>query len=145
MSRRKLAAAAAALVLCASHVSAQDTTGAISLELNRASASPEGGCSVVFFGKNGLDQALQDVSWRLALFDADGVFINLLSLPLGDLSAGKRRIVRYNLPAACTEMSEIIVNDVATCKIDGVSDDDAADLCLSSLDVTSRTDIAFGL
>ncbi|MEO0669733.1 MAG: hypothetical protein AAFZ99_17610 [Pseudomonadota bacterium] len=145
MSRKNLAAAAATLLLCANTVSAQDTAGAISLELNRATASPEGGCSVVFFAKNGLDQALQDVTWRLALFDAEGVFVNLLSLPLGNLSAGKRRIVRYNLPAACTAMSEIIVNDVAACEIEGASSAEASDLCLTSLTVTSRTDIAFGL
>ena len=145
MSRKGWAAAAAAVVLCASHVSAQDTNGVISLELNRATASTDGGCQVVFFGQNGLDTALEEVTWRLAVFDADGVFRNLLALPLGSLSAGKRRVVQYNLPAACTDLSEIIVNDVASCEIEGASSEEASDLCLSSLTVTSRTDIAFGL
>lgn len=143
MSRNGITAVFAALVLCASSVSAQDTSGKISLELNKASASSDGGCQVVFFGQNGLDQALEDVTWRLAVFDADGVFQNLLALPLGSLSAGKRRVVQYNLPAACDSLSEIIVNDVAACKIAGSPS--ASDLCLSELTVTSRAEIAFGL
>ncbi len=145
MSRKNLAAAVAAFLLCASHASAQDTAGKISLELNRASASSEGGCQVVFFGQNGLDQALEDVTWRLAVFDAEGVFRNLLALPLGSLSAGKRRVVQYNLPSPCSELSEIIVNDVAQCKIAGGAAGDANDVCLTELTVTSRADIAFGL
>lgn len=145
MSRKKMAAIAAAMVLCGSHLFAQDTASVISLELNRATASSDGGCQVVFFGQNGLDKSLEEVTWRLAVFDAEGVFLNLLALPLGSLSAGKRRVVQYSLPAACTDLSEIIVNDVASCKIDGATEEEATDLCLSSLNVTSRTDIAFGL
>ena len=145
MSRKNLAAFAASVTLCASHVSAQDTSGVISLELNKATASSEGGCQVVFFGQNGLDTALEEVTWRLAVFDADGVFSNLLALPLGSLSAGKRRVVQYNLPVPCTNLSEIIVNDVSACKIVGESEDSASNRCLDELTVTSRTDIAFGL
>lgn len=138
----KLFFAATLLSILASVASAQDSAEeTISLELNRISASPEGGCQVVFFGKNGLASDLDAVSWRLAVLDADGIFENLLALPLGRLPAGKRRIVQYNLPSACEDLSEIVVNDVATCEIGGAK----SDLCLSRLTVTSRTDIAFGL
>ena len=145
MSRKNLAAFAAFVMFCGAQVSAQDTSGMISLELNRATASSEGGCQVVFFGQNGLDTALEDVTWRLAVFDAEGVFSNLLALPLGSLSAGKRRVVQYNLPAPCANLSEIIVNDVSACKIAGEAGDTDSDRCLRELTVTSRTDIAFGL
>lgn len=144
MSHKCLTAAVAAIVLCASSLAAQDASGKISLELNRATASTDGGCQVVFFGQNGLDQALEEVTWRLAVFDAEGVFRNLLALPLGSLSAGKRRVVQYNLPAPCAELSEIIVNDVAECKIAG-NPDATNQMCLTELTVTSRADIAFGL
>ena len=90
------------------------------------------------------DQDFEEVTWRLAVFGSDGVFRNLLALPLGSLSAGKRRVVQYNLPSNCAELSEIIVNDVASCVIAG-GDADESDVCLSKLIVTSRTDIAFGL
>ncbi|WP_299154021.1 hypothetical protein [uncultured Tateyamaria sp.] len=135
---------AATLFFSGAVAHAQDATPNISLELNRATASSDGGCQVIFFGKNGLDQDFEEVTWRLAVFGADGVFRNLLALPLGSLSAGKRRVVQYNLPSPCTDLSEIIVNDVASCAIAG-GDADSSDVCLTQLTVTSRTDIAFGL
>ena len=141
--RLKFCAACSAIVLGFTSVSAQEPQPTISLELNRISSTSEGGCQVTFFGQNGLDQDFEDVTWRLAVFDADGVFLNLLALPLGALSAGKRRVVQYNLPSACDTMSEIIVNDVSDCKLAGSDDDSPA--CLTQLVVSSRTDIAFGL
>lgn len=141
---RNFILAATALVIASTSLAvAQDEEPRITLELNRATQSSEGGCQVVFFGKNGLEQDFEEVTWRLAVFGADGVFRNLLALPLGSLSAGKRRVVQYNLPSDCADLSEIIVNDVASCGIDGGTDD--SDVCLSQLTVTSRTDIAFGL
>lgn len=141
---RSLLACSLALALTGTSAFAQDATPEISLELNRATASAEGGCQLVFFGHNGLDEDFEEVTWRLAVFGSDGVFRNLLGLPLGALSAGKRRVVQYNLPTACTDLSEIIVNDVGTCTLanDPGADSDA---CLTQLTVSSRTDIAFGL
>lgn len=141
---RSLLACSLALLISGTSAFAQDATPEISLELNRATPSSEGGCQLVFFGHNGLDQDFEEVTWRLAVFGSDGVFRNLLGLPLGALSAGKRRVVQYNLPTACTELSEIIVNDVASCTLAGDSADDS-DACLTQLTVTTRTDIAFGL
>jgi len=120
---------------------AQDSAG-ISLELNRAVDTADGNCQVAFFGQNGTDQDFAEMTWRLAVFNADGVFQNLLALPLGALSAGKRRVVQYNLPAACASLSEIIVNEVGTCTLADGNDSDA---CLTGLTVSSRSDIAFGL
>ncbi|MFL4472321.1 hypothetical protein ACERZ8_21445 [Tateyamaria armeniaca] len=141
---RTLLACSLALVLTGTSALAQDTTAEISLELNRATPSSEGGCQLVFFGQNGLDQDFEEVTWRLAVFGSDGVFRNLLGLPLGALSSGKRRVVQHNLPTARSELSEIIVNDVASCALAGDSGTDS-DACLNQLTVTSRTDIAFGL
>jgi hypothetical protein len=137
-------AMAASLVLAGSMASAQDDAANISLELNKATASGSGGCQVVFYAVNGLEQDFEEVTWRLAVFGADGIFRNLLSLPLGSLIAGKSRVVQYNLPSACTDLSKIIVNDVTSCAISGVNTD-KSDVCLTQLTVTTRTDIAFGL
>ena len=141
---RTLLACSLALVLSGTSALAQDAKPEISLELNRATPSTEGGCQLVFFGQNGLDQDFEEVTWRLAVFGSDGVFRNLLGLPLGALSAGQRRVEQYNLPTACAELSEIIVNDVASCALAGDSGTDS-DACLTQLTVSSRTDIAFGL
>lgn len=144
---RTLLACSLVLLMSGTALLAQDSDAAapeISLELNRATPSSEGGCQLVFFGHNGLDQDFEEVTWRLAVFGSDGVFRNLLGLPLGALSAGKRRVVQYNLPTACDDLSEIIVNDVASCAMAG-GDAADSDACLSKLTVTTRTDIAFGL
>ncbi|MEM8592229.1 MAG: hypothetical protein AAGF13_06845 [Pseudomonadota bacterium] len=129
---------------CATQAASQDTAGTITLELNRISDTDGGGCQVVFFGNNQLDTDFSDVTWRLAVFGTDGVFRNLLALPLGELSAGKRRVVQYNLPSACTDLSEIIVNDVAKCELKDGSGENS-NVCLDQLNVSSRTDIQFGL
>lgn len=139
LKQRLFMAAVTFLLTTGAH--AQENGGKISLELNRINSSSDGGCQVVFFGKNGLDADLDDVTWRLAVLDANGIFKNLLALPLGSLKAGKRRIVQYSLPSPCEELSEIIVNDVAACKIGGSE----SDLCLTQLSVNSRTAIGFGL
>lgn len=146
---RFVTTAAAALVTLTSALhmpafaqeSAESGSDGMALELNRI-AAVDGGCQVVFFGQNGSDEDFAEVEWRLAVFDAEGVFKTLLALPLGALAPGKRRVVQYNLPFACNELSEIIVNDVAKCTLAGGGD---SDTCLSSTMVTSRTDIAFGL
>ncbi|MEM6896660.1 MAG: hypothetical protein AAF576_04735 [Pseudomonadota bacterium] len=148
MFRPPLTAFCTALCLSVSGLAtpalSQETGGTITLELNRISDTDGGGCQVVFFGNNQLDTDFTDVTWRLAVFGTDGVFRNLLSLPLGALSAGKRRIVQFNLPSACAELSEIIVNDVAQCELKDGSGDSSS-VCLEQLEVSSRTAIAFGL
>ena len=145
MRLRWLAVLASVLSL-ASPAVAQDNeiTGTIDLELNKASETSEGGCQIVFFGRNGLNKELEDVSWRLAVFDGEGIFQNLLSLPLGKLSSGKRRVIQYNLPTPCDQLSEIIINDVDSCKIKDLSSD-SSEVCLTKLVVSSRANVALGL
>ncbi|GGE22473.1 hypothetical protein GCM10011360_08730 [Primorskyibacter flagellatus] len=132
-------------LIAAAPAPAQDTTATegLVLELNRISEGGDGTCQMVFFGQNNLPDSLAEITLRLAVIDANGVFQNMLALPLGALDTGKRRFAQYNLPLACADISEIVVNDVATCKIAGSAEDSGA--CLSGLTVSSRTDIALGL
>lgn len=138
----KMSIGLVAACLIGTSVYAQDNVGELTLELNRVGSTADGTCQVVFFGQNGLDRGLSAVTWRLAVFDADGIFNTLLSLPLGEMESGKRRILQYNLPSDCADISEIIVNDVAECTYD---DGEEADVCLDDVVVSSRTSIAFGL
>lgn len=136
-------AAFALSILCSTSAGFAQDESQLSIELNRIGATSEDVCQVVFVGRNGLDQALEEVTLRLAVFDGGGVFQNMLALPLGQLASNKRRIVQFNLPIACSNISEIVVNDLASCKLGETSDD--SDICQSKLAVSSRTDIAFGL
>lgn len=120
--------------------SSGESAGGMSLELNLA-RDTENGCQVVFRGKNGSSDALSDVEWRIAVFNADAIFEALLALPLGAMPAGKTRILQYNLPFACADLSEIVVNEVAKCTLAAGGE---SDICLSA-DVSSRAEIGFGL
>ena len=128
-------------LLIAPFASAQDGPAGVSLELNRTSDGGDGTCQMVFLGQNGLGEDLDDITLRLALIDATGVFQNMLSLPFGKLGQGKRRFAQFNLPTPCDDISEIIVNDVASCKVAG----EDSDACLSTLTVSSRAAIGLGL
>ncbi|MBE1283398.1 MAG: hypothetical protein GJ676_08790 [Rhodobacteraceae bacterium] len=141
---RSFSAAVLTLFMTATVGLAQDSQGSMSLELNKATATTSGGCQLVFLGHNGMSEDFEEVTWRLAVFGADGVFRNLLALPLNALSPGKRRVVQFSLPYACEDLSDIIVNEVASCKIAG-SEEDLGEACLTGLTVSSRTEIAFGL
>ena len=142
--RRVIFAAALAAFSTTSALQAQEASGTIALELNKASPADDGGCQFAFFAANGLTDRFDDMTWRIALFDAEGGFMNLVALRFTDMIPGKRKILRFNLPQACSDLSEIIVNDVSACKVAGGGSDNS-DACLSQLTVTSRADIAFGL
>lgn len=137
------AALIAATALATGPLAAQESAespGGMSLELNTIRPSDTGGCQLVIRGENGTDSSFADVSWVLAVFDGQGAFMNLLSLPLRDLPAGHRKVVQFSLDTACSEMSEIIVNDVGKCTL---ADGGESGACLSAT-ASSRTDIAFG-
>ncbi|MEM1233574.1 MAG: hypothetical protein AAGH70_05565 [Pseudomonadota bacterium] len=117
-----------------------ESPGGMSLELNTIRPSDTGGCQLVIRGENGTDSSFADVSWVLAVFDGQGAFMSLLSLPLRDMPAGHRKVVQFSLDTACTEMSEIIVNDVGKCTL---AEGGESGACLAAK-ASSRTDIAFG-
>ncbi|MCH2164954.1 MAG: hypothetical protein MK098_09920 [Marinovum sp.] len=139
---RALFAIVAVLMSLTQSAAAQDTSK-LMVELNRSTDAGEGVCQVIFVGRNDLGQPFNEITLRLAVFDAEGIFQNMLALPLGQLSADHRKIARFNLPSECAAISEIVVNDVAACILPG--GEDISGECLDKLEVSSRSDIAFGL
>lgn len=113
------------------------------LELNKIDETAQGSCKVVFNVSNFLDEDLEKVSFRLAVVDADGVFFNMLSLPLQKLNHFSRQYVIYDLPTPCSNISEIVVNDITTCQKVGSTENDAS--CSARLNVASLTDIALDI
>lgn len=113
------------------------------LELNKMDETAQGSCKVVFNVSNYLDEDLEKVSFRLAVVDAKGVFFNMLSLPLQKLNHFSRQYVIYDLPTQCSNISEIVVNDITTCQKVGASENDAS--CSARLKVSSLTDIALDI
>lgn len=128
--------------LAAAPVMAQDSAR-FSLELNNAAQTDAGGCRLTYVATNQSEQDLAQTAYQVGVFDAGGVVRRILVLEFGALSAGKTRIVLFDLAdQPCTDISRIIVNTVAECTL---ADGAASDFCLTGLSTASRTDIQFGI
>ena len=144
------AAAIAAMSICIPAASfAQDAAapvadGAIQIELNSAAATEDGGCRLTMVTTNRTETGLSRAAWQVAIFDGAGIVQALSVLDFGGLSAGKTKIGLFELPGrACTDISRIVVNDVAECR--GTDDSDQRDACLGGLTTMTKTDIDFGV
>ncbi|MEL6678180.1 MAG: hypothetical protein AAFQ51_05695 [Pseudomonadota bacterium] len=138
------AAALVALSLGATGLSAQDAGEAVfSLELNNAATTAAGGCRLTYVAVNRTGQALEQTAHQVAVFDADGIVRRLLVLEFGALAENKTKIVQFDLgDQTCSDISRIVVNDVAECT--GAGGEGLRDFCLEALRTQSRTDIQFG-
>lgn len=115
--------------------------GEISLELNEASTVGTA-CQATLVAHNGFAKALSDFGLDIVVFDDAGGVSDMSALSLGALPAGKTRVLRFNIAKrGCDKVSAVLVNDVRSCKGEGV--DPAS--CLSSLKTSSRIDISLGL
>jgi hypothetical protein len=139
---RDVALAGSIAGLGAAPLLAQDDAR-FSLELNNAAQTDAGGCRLTYVATNQSDLGLNQTAYQVGVFDAGGVVRRILVLEFGALTAGKTRIVLFDLAdQPCTDISRIIVNTVAECTL---ADGQASDFCLTGLATSSRTDIQFGL
>ncbi len=122
----------------------QVETPKISLELNNASDTADAGCQLTFVITNHSETGLDQVAYQVGVFDAQGIVRRILVMEFGALTSGKTKIALFNLAdQKCSDISRIIVNDVAQCTL--AENSEAADYCLSGLSTKSRTEIDFGL
>jgi len=139
--------AAAALIAASGPALSQDAAtpaaAEFALELNNAQDTDAGGCRLTYVATNNSDNELSETAYEVAVFDADGVVSRILVLEFGTLTAGKTKILQFDLPdSQCSGLSRIVVNDVAACSLaDGGG---AGDFCLDALVTSSRTGIQFG-
>ena len=116
----------------------------ITLELNNASNTGNSGCQMTFVVTNHGEKGLAEVAYQVGVFDAKGIVRRILVLEFGSLIGGKTKIALFNLAdQPCSDISRIIVNDVAQCTL--AENSKPADFCLSGLLTRSRSDIEFGL
>ena len=131
-------------VMAQSTADAPARTPKISLELNNASNTESKGCQLTFVVTNHSDTGLSQIAYQVGVFDANGIVSRILVMEFGALTSGKTKIALFNLAdQPCTDISRIIVNDVAQCTL--AENSEAADFCLSGLSTKSRADIDFGL
>lgn len=118
-----------------------ETEGIILLELNDL-AAVEDACRASFVVVNGLDQAIDDLSFDIVVFDTNETVRMILTLQAGALPAGKTRVRQFDLPQiGCDTISRILMNDVITCAGDGLD----PSVCLGKTMVESRHSVGFVL
>lgn len=116
-------------------------SGNFALELNNASDTSNG-CRLTYVATNNTGTALTETSYEVAIFDGEGRVSRLLVLEFGALPLGKTKVVQFDLAEqACSDISRIIVNNIADCK----SADGDHDFCITGLVTNSRNDIQFGI
>ena len=114
-----------------------------SLELNNAAETTAGGCRLTYVATNNTGEELGQTAYEVAVFDGSGVVSRILVLEFGALTAGKTKVVQFDLgDQGCADISRIVVNDVAACTL---ADGGEGDFCLDGLVTGSRSSIQFGI
>ena len=132
-----------AALLSAAPAIAQDAAPTFSLDLNTVADTEQGGCRLTYVASNRTGQALNAVSYQVAVFDAQGIVTDLLVLEFGSLIEGKTKVVQFDLAGrGCADISRITVNEVAECSL---TDGTAGDFCMTGLETASRGAIQFGI
>ena len=110
---------------------------ALSVELN-ALAPSQKGCMMTFVARNGMDVALEKLSFELALFNQKDVVDRITVLDFRDLPVNKVRVRQFDMPGvACDGITRIIVNDTPVCA------GPAAGGCMKNLITRSQLSIPF--
>ncbi|MCC5973142.1 MAG: hypothetical protein JJT81_03730 [Rubellimicrobium sp.] len=117
--------------------------GEFGLELNNAAEISTGGCRLTYVATNGTGDSLAQIAYEVAVFDAVGIVSRLLVLEFGALTPGRTKVVQFDLAdQPCADISRIIVNDVASCALEGGGSGTA---CMDRLATGSRAAIQFGM
>ena len=139
---RPLFAAVLALSAVAVPVHAQEDAAqpSLALELNALQAA-ETGCRVTFLATNALGGTLDRAAVELALFDAGGTIVRIVTLDFKNLSQGKTKVLQFELAdLACDGIGRLLVNDITACEGTGL----LPTACLDGLVTTAKPSVEFG-
>jgi hypothetical protein len=133
-SGRVLLIALLALAASASDAMAQDD---ITLELNKLQ-TVKSECQAYFLIAEKAGKPLQSLKADLIIFGKDGGIARRLITELGPVRSKKTSVKIFALELPCSEISGVLLNDVASCAPDGT-----AEACLDRLAVSSRLTTRF--
>lgn len=127
-------ACAATLLLAPDRGQAQDRR--LTVELNKFEAADSGGCRAFFLFRNATGKAFEGFEMSLAILDGDGVIDRLLTIDAAPLPVARTTLKLFEIPEiACTDISEILLHAIDTCK---PQNEDPAD-CFPMVALVSRT------
>jgi hypothetical protein len=114
-------------------------TGPLTVEINKFEPNDTGGCRAFFLFRNETGLTFEGFEMSLAIFDATGVIDRLLSIDAAPLPAARTTLKLFEIPdTACTDISEILLHDIPSCKPQNADQMD----CYSLLELNSRTSAA---
>lgn len=109
----------------------------IHIELNKLEPQ-DTSCQAYIVVKNATENAVEDFSVDLVLFDNDGIISRRLAVNLAPMRAGSTSVKVFGVKEiACTAISRMLVNDVLRCQVGGVARDD----CPGLIETASRSDV----
>ncbi len=115
-------------------VSAQ-SAGTLTVELNKVEPSETGGCSAFFLFRNETDNSFEGFEMSLAILNTQGVIDRLLSTDAAPLPVARTTLKLFEIPEiACTEISEILLHDMTSCRPQNGEEMD----CFPILDLRSK-------
>ncbi len=134
---KPLAAAAAifALALSVAPVQAQQQ-GSLGVELNKFEEIEGGGCRTFFLFRNKTGQSFEGFEMSLAILDGNAVIDRLLSIDAAPLPVARTTLKLFEIPEiSCTNISEILLHDMTSCKPQNAEETD----CFAIIELSSKT------
>ncbi len=106
------------------------------VELNKFDASENGGCRAFFLFRNQSGKAFEGFEMSLAILDQQGVIDRLLNVDAAPLPVARTTLKLFEIPEiACTDISEILLHAIDTCKPQNEDNTD----CFPLVSLVSRT------
>ena len=108
---------AAAFLLLLPFAAQAQSSGGLTVELNKMEASDAGGCSAFFLFRNETANSFEGFEMSLAILDSQGVIDRLLSIDAAPLPVARTTLKLFEVPEiACEDISEILLHDLTSCR-----------------------------
>lgn len=115
------------------------TEGKLTVELNKFEENDDGGCRAFFLFRNQTELTLEGFEMSLAILNTDGIIDRLLSIDAAPISAARTTLKLFEIPGiACTDISEILLHELPSCKPQNADQID----CFPLLELVSRAPAA---
>lgn len=110
--------------------------GKLTVELNKFEDGEAGGCRAFFLFRNQSGKAFEGFEMSLAILNSGGVIDRLLNIDAAPLPVARTTLKLFEIPEiACTDISEILLHAIDTCKPQNEDNTD----CFPLVSLNSRT------
>lgn len=103
--------------------------GQLTVELNKLEHEEGAACRAFFLFHNDLGHTLEAFEMSLAILDSDGVIDQLLTVDAAPVPVARTTLKLFEFPGMrCDEISEILLHDIATCRLQNAEEMDCFDV-----------------